>query len=124
MNMSVSFNTLKFVWIPRVLIIAFTAFISLFSFDAFSGNDPILDKLAGFLIHMLPSLVMILFLVLTWKRPAAAGVIFILLGVVFTFFFNTYEQAASFFTISLIPVLTGLMFLVPAMIRRKTSSSS
>lgn len=122
--MSVTFNTFKFVWIPRVLIIAFIVFFSMFSLDAFSGNAPLLDKLAGFLIHMLPSLVMILFLVISWNRPVAAGVMFIVLGVVFTFFFNTYKQAASFFTISLIPMLTGLMFLIPSMIRRKSSSAS
>lgn len=124
MNMNVTFNTFKFIWIPRVLIIAFIAFFSLFSLDAFTGDALILEKLAGFLIHMLPSFVMILFLVLTWNRPVAAGVMFIILGVVFTFFFNTYKQVSSFFTISLIPILTGLMFLVPSMIRRKTSSPS
>jgi general stress protein CsbA len=96
----------------------------MFSLDAFDGNAPFLDKLAGFLIHMLPSFVMILFLVISWNRPVAAGFMFILLGMLFTFFFNTYKEVASFLTISLIPILTGLMFLVPSMIRRKTSSAS
>ena len=122
--MSVTFNTFKFVWIPRVLIIAFIAFFSLFSLDAFTGSAPMLEKLAGFLIHMLPSFVMMLFLVISWNRPVTAGVIFIVLGVAFTFFFNTYEKAASFLTISFVPILTGLMFFIPSLVRRNTSSPS
>lgn len=124
MNMRISFNTFKFVWIPRVLIITFIAFFSLFSLDAFSGSAPIPEKLATFLIHMLPSFVMVLFLVISWNRAVTAGVLFIILGVVFTFFYHTYEQASSFFTISLIPIFAGLMFLVPSIIRRRTSSLS
>ena len=122
--MGITFNTFKFVWIPRVLIIAFIVFFSMFSLDVFTEDAELADKLAGFLIHMLPSFVMILFLVITWKHNVAAGVMFIALWVVFTFFFNTYEKAASFFTISFIPILAGLMFFVPSLIRRKTPTES
>lgn len=122
--MRVTFNTIKFVWIPRVLIIAFIAFFSLFSLDAFSGSASIPEKLASFLIHMLPSFVMVLFLVISWNRPVAAGALFIVLGVAFTFFFHTYEQASNFLTISLIPILTGFLYFIPSIIRRKTSSPS
>ncbi|MBP7176389.1 MAG: hypothetical protein KBA53_09320 [Thermoclostridium sp.] len=122
--MGITFNTFKFVWIPRVLIIAFIVFFSMFSLDVFTGNAELADMLAGFLIHMLPSFVMILFLVITWKKPVAAGVLFIVLGVVFTFFYNTYKQGTSFFTVSFIPILAGLLFFIPSIIRRKTPAGS
>lgn len=120
--MSVSFNTFKFIWIPRILMIVFIVFFSMFSLDAFGGDAPFLDQLAGFLIHMLPSFVMILFLILSWNHPVTAGYIFIILGVVFTFFFETYERLPNLLTISLTPVITGLLFLVPSMVKKKKSA--
>jgi hypothetical protein len=120
--MRVSFNTVRFIWLPRSLIIAFITFLSMFSLDAFTGNAPFIEELVGFFIHMLPSFIMILLLVLSWNRPVAAGYIFTTLGIVFTFFFNTYEQIEKLLTISLIPVAVGLLFLVPSFIRKRRAA--
>lgn len=120
--MRISFKTIKFVWIPRIIIMAFIACFSMFSFDAFTGNAPLFEKLAEFLIHMIPSLVMILFLIVSWNHPVTAGYIFMVLGVVFTFYLDTYRQAATFFTVSLIPFLAGLTFLIPSFLRKRQPS--
>lgn len=116
--MNVSFQTFKFIWIPRIVMIVFIVFVSMFSLDVFSGNAPFVDKLAGFLIHMIPSFVLILLLVLTWNRPLAAGYLFIIMGIIFTFYFKTYDQLVSLLTISLVPILTGLLFFVPSIIKK------
>lgn len=123
-SMKISFNTFKFVWIPRIIIITFVALFSMFSLDAFDGNGPILDQLAMFLIHMIPSFVMILVLIASWNRSVIAGIMFMALGIVFTFYFSTYRQAAAFFTISLIPFLTGMIFLLPTLLRKRASQYS
>ncbi len=120
--MSISFNTFKFIWIPRIIIIAFIAFFSMFSFDAFGTDTPFIEQLAGFLNHMVPSFVMILILIVSWNRSVIAGIMFMALGIVFTFYFSTYRQMATFFTISLIPFLAGVMFLLPTILRKRATA--
>lgn len=120
--MRVSFNTIKFVWFPRMLMIAFIILFSMFSLDAFSGDAPFLNKLAGFLIHMMPSFLILLFLVVTWNRPLLAGFIFILLSIAFTLFFKSYQDPVRFLIISMIPAVNGFLFLLPSLIRRMRSA--
>jgi len=88
-------------WIPRILSIIYILFISLFALDAEFG--------LGLLMHLLPTFVLIGALVLAWKRPFAGGLVFIILAVIFTIYFNTYESVAFFF-ISLPLLIIGGLF--------------
>jgi hypothetical protein len=57
------------VWTPRVLTILFTCFISLFALDVFEDGRPWTEILAALLIHLIPAYLLILVLVLAWRRP-------------------------------------------------------
>ena len=70
-----------FYWTPRILMILFIFFISLFAFDAFDGNQTILNKIGAFLIHLIPSAVLVILLIISWKREWIGGIIFFLLGI-------------------------------------------
>ena len=84
-----------FIWIPRTFVILVCLFAALFSFDVFEGDAPLGQQLLGFLMHNIPVLVVLLALILTWKRPLIAGAVFgaltlfiiILLAVFFRKFF-------------------------------------
>ena len=52
-------KTNKLLWIPRVLAIMFILFISVFALDAFSGKVPFIKEFVGFLIHLIPSFILI-----------------------------------------------------------------
>lgn len=101
----------KFVWIPRIIVIAFLLFLMLFTFDVFNMNGGVLEKIGGFLLHALPSILIAVFLALGWNRLALCGWVFIGIAAFFTFFFRTYTGAVNFFLISVPPLAAGILFL-------------
>ncbi len=109
MNAYVKTNTL--IWLPRLLTIIFILFISIFSLDALSSNEMLSQKLINFSIHLIPSFVLIATLIISWNRPLIGGLVFIILGIVFTLFFNTYKEFINFLIISFPLILTGILFL-------------
>ena len=68
-------------WTPRILMIVFILFISLFALDAFNGDNSLTSKIGSFLIHMIPSVVLVILLLLSWKREWIGGIVFFLLGI-------------------------------------------
>jgi hypothetical protein len=57
-----------FFWTPRVLSIAFIAFLSVFALDVFDGRHGIRQTMLAFLIHQIPVFVLIAVLILSWRR--------------------------------------------------------
>jgi hypothetical protein len=102
----------KLIWIPRVLSIIFILFLSLFALDAFSAEAPFIQKLAGFFMHLIPSFILVIALVISWKRPVAGGCILIFLSLLFTVFFQTYRSFPNFLIISLPLAVIGVLFIV------------
>jgi hypothetical protein len=103
-------KTDKLIWIPRVLAIVFIVFLMLFSVDTFSGDAPFLKKLGGFLIHSIPSLVLLLVLLIFWKKPLISGSLFILFGVAFALYFNTFRVLSTFLLTTSPFLLVGIIF--------------
>jgi len=67
-------------WAPRIAAILIIFFVSLFSLDVFGMEGTPLQLLGGFLIHSIPSIVMILMLVFAWRRPAVGFIAFLIAG--------------------------------------------
>lgn len=61
----------------RVVAIAAIAFISMFSFDAFGGDAPLVEQFVGWIIHMLPSFALIVALWASWNHPATGALAFL-----------------------------------------------
>jgi len=74
-------------WAPRIAAIVIIFFISLFSLDVFEMGVPFPQVLGAFLMHNIPSLILLLLLVLAWKRPAIGFVSFLIAGILFAAFF-------------------------------------
>jgi len=74
-------------WAPRVAAIMIIFFTSLFSLDVFEMDGTPLELLGAFLMHNIPSIVMIILLVFAWKRPVVGFVAFLLAAVAFAVFF-------------------------------------
>lgn len=68
-------------WTPRLLTILFAIFISVFALDAFSEGEGFTKTLIAFLIHLIPTVIIVTILVLSWKREWIGGVVFFLLGI-------------------------------------------
>ena len=94
------------IWIPRILIILYTIFISLFALDTDFG--------IGLLVHLLPTIILLTILILTWKMPKLAGILFILSGIGTVIVWNTYRDLVLFFIFSVSLVLFGILFCILA----------
>jgi hypothetical protein len=70
-------------WTPRIAAIVIILFTSLFSLDVFEAQAPPLELLLGFLVHNIPSIVMILLLVFAWRRPVVGFVAFVIVAALF-----------------------------------------
>ena len=97
-------------WLPRGIAIIYILFLSLFALDVFSEGYGFLELLVALFMHLLPSLVLVAILILAWKRPKWGGIAFLVLGLIFTVFFNTYESLVGFLIISLPLFITGGLF--------------
>ncbi len=111
-------KTHKLFWIPRVLAILFILFLSIFALDVFEVEAPFIQKLVGFLVHLVPSFALIIALLVSWRKPLIGGTIFILMGLSFTFLFKTYQSLLTFSTISLPAIIIGALFIISQKIKR------
>jgi hypothetical protein len=117
-------KTQKLFWIPRVLAIVFIVFLTLFGLDAFSENAPFLAKLGGFFLHSIPSLILLLMLFISWKKPLIGGTLFILFSIAFTLYFRTYRFPSTFLLLTFPFLLVGILFVVLDLISKKGGTAA
>ncbi len=86
------------------IAILYAVFISLFAFDT--------GSFLGTLIHLIPTLLYVGVIVLSFKKREIGGPLIILLGLISIFFFNTYRELLNFVTISLIPIIAGILIML------------
>ena len=74
-------------WAPRIAALLIILFTGLFSLDVFGTGAPPMEVLGAFLLHNIPSILMLVLLILAWKRPVVGFVAFLVIAVAFTLFF-------------------------------------
>jgi prolipoprotein diacylglyceryltransferase len=110
-----------FHWLPRIICILAILFIGMFSLDVFAPGLTIWQQLGGFLMHNIPSFVLLAILIVAWKWELTGGIIFIVLGLIFcllVYLLNHYRNQFSVgqsllnATIIAIPiVIVGILFI-------------
>ena len=68
-------------WTPRLLCIAFAAFLAIFALDVFGMPVSLPKKLLALFMHLIPTWLVLLTLAVVWRREWIAAVIFPLLAV-------------------------------------------
>ncbi len=121
-NSSIMKSSMKLLhWTPRILCILAIIFLSLFALDAFEEGMPIGKQILGFLIHMIPSFVLIIFLIIAWKWEFIGGIIFMAVGIIFSpiiFNMNYSMNESIWVSIGIIASITfpfiivGVLFVV------------
>lgn len=115
-------------WTPRVLCIIAILFISMFAFDAFSPEMTFWQNLGSLLMHLLPTFILIAFLVVAWKWELTGGILITLVGLAATpVIYNlNYQRTQSVnTTIGIILMVTmpfiiiGILFIISYFINRK-----
>lgn len=115
-------------WTPRVVCILAIAFVSLFAFDAFAPGRTFWQNLAGLLIHLIPSLVLIALLVVAWKWELIGGMLITILGLAATPVIfnindrpgNTMVQTLGIALLVTLPfIIAGILFIVSHFVNKR-----
>jgi hypothetical protein len=100
-----------FFWLPRILSMVFIAFISIFALDVFSeyrGFEAILP----FLIHLIPSLILLLATVIAWKYDLVGAVIYLGFGAFYVWSMGFEKPLSWYLVIALPSAVIGLMYFI------------
>jgi hypothetical protein len=97
-------------WTPRILSIILVGFISLFALDIFSQDYTGWELIFALVMHLVPSFVAVVFIVIAWKWEHIGGWLFILLGGAYIFIGRFELMAILIFTLPL--VVIGVLYLV------------
>lgn len=101
-------------WTPRILSILFILFLALFSLDIFDGNYGFWGTIQGLFMHNIPSLILAVVLIISWKYEIVGGIVFILAGLLYivTLLMNPFEwYMLSYALIISTPALViGILF--------------
>lgn len=102
----------KFIHIaPRIAAGMIIFFISLFSLDMFGTGAPLLEQVGGFLMHNIPTFLLLGLLFFTWKRPYLGFYAFLLAALVFAAFFVRATFAVTNLIFFVFPLLmVALLF--------------
>jgi len=108
-------------WAPRCLCILAILFVSMFALDSFAPGLSIWQQLGAFLIHLIPSFVLLALLLIAWKREFAGGIVLATTGLVLSvpvFALNyrrTHSVGMCLYIILVITmpfVVAGVLFIV------------
>ena len=113
-------------WAPRVLGIVTVMFVSLFAFDVFDEGKGFWDTALDLLIHLIPSFLILVLLLVSWRREWIGGILFILFGVFYVVWAwgKPFGRWSTFAIIAGPPVLTGVLFLLNWRYREKLRGQS
>ena len=99
-------------WVPKIIAILYIIFITLFAFDESVISLP-------WFVHLMPTIILALIVIFTWKKPLTASIIFLVLGFGFTLIFRTYNNLLTFLLISLPLILISILFLLERLFTKK-----
>ena len=108
-------------WTPRIICILSILFISLFAVDSFESDSTIWQQIGDFLMHLIPSFVLLLLLIVAWKWEFVGGIIFTLIGLglsPFIFMHNYTMNQSVWMSLSIVMiinlpfVIVGILFII------------
>jgi hypothetical protein len=70
-------------WTPRILCIAFALFLVIFAFDVFDEAHGFWETAAALGMHLIPNFLLIIVLIVSWKREWFGALLFGALGVLY-----------------------------------------
>lgn len=115
-------------WLPRILCILALLFLSMFSLDSFHPGISIWKQIGGFLMHMIPTMVLAIFLVVAWKWEMIGGIMFVIIGLglvplLYSMNYNMNHSAWMSLTVVLVIngpfILVGLLFILSHYFKKK-----
>ena len=117
-------------WTPRIICILAILLVSMFAFDAFESDQSIWQQISGFLIHLIPTYILVAFLIVAWKWELIGGVLFSLIGLGFAPFIyqhNYHMNHSVWMSLGIILminfpfIVVGALFMVNHFMKKKNT---
>jgi hypothetical protein len=89
----------------------FAAFISLFALDVFNETQGFQQTITGFLIHLIPTFMIVGVLILSWRREWIGAIVYVGIAVFYAFMIN-FRRWDWIAVISTPLLVIGILFLV------------
>ena len=111
-------------WTPRILGILFAVFISLFALDVFGEGYGFWEAILALLIHLVPTYLVIVALILAWRWERIGGSLFITLGAFYLIWTWGKFPWVAYLAISGPLTLIGLLFLASGFYKAKVQTGN
>jgi hypothetical protein len=105
-------------WTPRILGILFILFIGMFSLDVFGMGGGFWATLGGFFIHNIPAIVLLIAMMLGWRREWVAAVGFAAFGAWYLTSVRGFDLG-TYLLLAGVPLLVAVLFLLGWIFRRQ-----
>lgn len=100
-----------FYWLPRILSIGFVLFLSLFSLDVFLEYSG-LDAIVPFLMHLIPSFVLLVVVIISWKYDLVGAIFFMGFAVYYIFMVGVNRPWSWYVSISGPAAIVAVLFFI------------
>jgi hypothetical protein len=111
-------------WTPRVLCILFAGFLSIFAADVFGEHYGFWKTLLALVMHLIPTWIVLIVLVVSWRREWVGGTLFIALGALYLIWSWGRFHWSAYLAISGPLLLIGVLFWVNWLHRAQLRTSS
>ncbi len=98
-------------WTPRVLCILFAVFVSVFALDVFGEGYGLWQTIGALLLHLIPTYIVVIALVIAWRWEWVGAVLFSALGVFYIVWFRGRFPLDTYLIMAGPLVLVGVLFL-------------
>lgn len=105
-------------WTPRVLCLLFVLLLSSFALDVFTQDRTALDTLPALLVHLIPTVLVLVALVVSWNHEWIGGLVFLGLAAAYAVFY-AQGRVGWMLVISGPLLLVGVLFLIDWRFRRQ-----
>jgi hypothetical protein len=99
-------------------MIGFILFLTMFSLDVFEIEATLLEQLGGFVMHSIPSLVLVAVLLVSWRNPLLGGILTLASAAALTLRFRI-QGITELATLVLPLVVVGILFIAAYLVSRK-----
>lgn len=106
-------------WAPRIFTIINILFMGLLSLDVFMEKAPLLEMIGGFFIHLIPSFLLIILLVIAWKLELIGGIVFIIISLLGFIYINGTLLFRITSPLVLPQFIIGILFIVNWILKKK-----
>jgi hypothetical protein len=116
-------------WLPRIICILAILFVSMFALDSFAPGLTTWQQIEAFLMHLIPSFVLVAFLIVAWKWEFVGGILLLAIGLGLSPFIfllnhnrNHFSVGSSLMVVLLINipfVIVGILFIAGHFLKKK-----